>query len=291
MRARCPASAANLGPGFDVLAVALNRYVEVEIEPADSLIVRTEGEGAGLFDDAGHLAARVAIGVIGHDRLSITVRSQIPVARGMGSSAALAVAAAAAAGARDPIAVGAMVDGHPENAAASGRGGLIGAVSVRGEIEVVSMPLDETVSFVTVVPNKALSTSKARRSLPQTIPREDAVFNLGRMALLLGGLADLSLLRKEAGEDRLHQDYRTPLYPEAPTILLAMAQAGALTTFWSGSGSTLIGVTRVGDATPVVEGARAALDRLEMEAKVEVLRPDREGLVMGEAARLPFVAS
>ncbi|HEY1735003.1 MAG TPA: hypothetical protein VGG23_11175, partial [Acidimicrobiales bacterium] len=75
MRARAPASAANLGPGFDALALAVDRYVEVEVAPADRLTVRSEGEGAGLADDAGHLAARVAIDVIGHDRLAITVRS------------------------------------------------------------------------------------------------------------------------------------------------------------------------------------------------------------------------
>ena len=104
MRARAPASAANLGPGFDTLAVALDLYVEVEVESASRLIVRSEGEGEGLSDDPSHLAARVAIDVAGTDHLSITVRSQIPIARGLGSSAALAVAAAAAAGAEDPLA-------------------------------------------------------------------------------------------------------------------------------------------------------------------------------------------
>ena len=83
VRARAPASAANLGPGFDTLALALQLYVEVEVEPAQKLIVRAEGEGADLEDEAGHLAARVAIDVAGHDRLAITVRSEIPVARGL----------------------------------------------------------------------------------------------------------------------------------------------------------------------------------------------------------------
>src|SRR5579864_6001362 len=105
MRARAPASAANLGPGFDVLAVALDLYVEVDVEPASRLVVRSEGEGADLEEDDMHLAA--------------PVRSAIPVARGRGSSAALAVAAAAAAGWRDPLGVAARMHGHPENAAAS----------------------------------------------------------------------------------------------------------------------------------------------------------------------------
>ena len=120
------------GPGFDTLAVALECYVSVEVEEAPSLRVRTEGEGAGLFDDASHLAARVVAEVWGHDRFAVTVRSQIPVARGLGSSAALAAAAAAAAGADDPFAVAAAYDGHPENAAASVFGGLVAATMVEG---------------------------------------------------------------------------------------------------------------------------------------------------------------
>src|SRR3954452_8935838 len=119
MRARVPGSAANLGPGFDTLALALGIYVEVEISSASSLIMQTEGEGADLPADAGHLAARVAKEVIGHDRLAIHVKSSIPVSRGLGSSAALIVAAAAAAGVDDPLALASKMEGHPDNAAAS----------------------------------------------------------------------------------------------------------------------------------------------------------------------------
>src|ERR1700682_267129 len=107
MPARVPASSANLGPGFDTLALGVGLYVEVEVVPADRLIVRVEGEGRDLPTDHSHLAARVAMDVAGTEKLQISVRSQIPVARGLGSSAALAVAAAAAAGANDPLAVGA----------------------------------------------------------------------------------------------------------------------------------------------------------------------------------------
>ena len=122
MRARAPASSANLGPGFDVLAVALSAYVEVSVEPAPRLEVRATGYGADLPADATHLAARVAAHVTGHDRLAVEVVSDIPVGRGLGSSAALAVAAAAAAGAAEPFLYGVEIDGHPENAAASAFG-------------------------------------------------------------------------------------------------------------------------------------------------------------------------
>ena len=287
MRARAPASAANLGPGFDVLALALDRYVEVEVEPAPRLVVRTEGEGAGIADDAGHLAARVAIDVVGHDRLSVTVRSEVPVARGLGSSAALAAAAAAAAGARDPLAVAARTDGHPDNAAASVVGGLVAAAPVGGAIRVARMPLDPELVFVAAVPDRELSTADARQALPATVRRQDATFNLGRMALLLAGLADHRLLAPEAAEDRLHQAYRSPLFPEAPMLLAALVEGGALAACWSGAGPTLLGACTGAQAPSVAAAGRAALVAAGIPGEVLVLRPDLEGLVTGDAARLP----
>lgn len=285
MRARAPASAANLGPGFDVLAVALELYVEVEVEPANRLVLRTEGEGADLTADDTHLAARVAIEVAGHDRLAITVRSDIPVARGLGSSAALAVAAAAAAGSKDPLGVAARIDGHPENAAASVVGGLVVATTVKGAVRAVRMPLDPELTFVVVVPNRPLSTARARQALPAQVGRADAVFNLGRVGLLLAGLADRSLLRREATEDRLHQDFRSPLFPEAPQILARLTGAGALASCWSGAGPSLIGICGADRCQEVRSGAVAALEEIGVHGDVLVLRADLQGLVVGGDAR------
>jgi homoserine kinase len=289
VRARAPASAANLGPGFDALAVAVDRYVEVEVEPASRLIVRSEGEGAGMSDDAGHLAARVAIDVVGHDRISISVRSQIPVARGLGSSAALAAAAAAAAGARDPLAVAAHVDGHPENAAASVVGGLVVAGMVRGAVRVAKVPMDPALVLVAVVPDRSLPTAKARQVLPPQVSREDAAFNLGRMGMLLAGLADHRVLVREAAEDRLHQDYRAPLFPEAPMILSGLLDGGALAVCWSGAGPTLLGICTSTHAPAVRRAGQGALGDAGVPGRVLVLKPDRIGLVTGEEARLEAV--
>lgn len=280
MKARAPASAANLGPGFDVLALAVDLYVEVEIEPARKLSVRAEGEGADIADDASHLAARVAIDVAGHDRLAITVRSDIPVARGLGSSAALAAAAAAAAGSKDPLGVAARVDGHPENAAASVVGGLLAATTVKGAVRAVRLPLDAGLGLVAVVPDRALATARARQVLPQRVSRSDATFNLGRMALLLAGLADRALLVKEATEDRLHQDYRIPLFPEAPQLLTHFLSAGALAACWSGAGPTLIGLCDGGDAERLRLAMVKALPEHGVTGEVRVLHPDLEGLVV-----------
>jgi homoserine kinase len=280
VRARVPASSANLGPGFDVLALALDLYVEVEVEPAPRLTVRASGEGSDLAADATHLAASVAIDVAGHDRLSITVRSDIPVARGLGSSAALAVAAAAAAGARDPLAVAARVDGHPENAAASMVGGLVAATSVRGAVRAVRMPLDIGLVFVALVPERSLVTSRARQALPQQVSRTDATFNLGRLSLLLAGLADRSLLIREATEDRLHQDYRSPMFPEAPQLLARLVAAGALASCWSGAGPTLLGICDGADGESVRTQAEKAMADIGVPGRAMILRPDLEGLVV-----------
>jgi homoserine kinase len=226
--------------------------------------------------------------VLGHDRFSVTVRSQIPVARGMGSSAALAAAAAAAAGSDDPFTVAAAYDGHAENAAASVFGGLVAAASVEGVPVHAALPLADELEVVAIVPDRNLATPEARGVLSDHLTREDVVFNLGRMGLLVAGLADLDALRPAATEDQIHQPARTVLFPEAPALLAALVDAGALAACWSGAGPTLIGFVRAGSADAVRAAAGAALAEAAMEGKVLSLRPDRRGLVYGDEAEVPL---
>jgi homoserine kinase len=287
VRARAPASSANLGPGFDALAIALNRYIQVEVEPAASLSVRSEGQGADLCGDASHLAARVVADVLGHERFAVTVRSQIPVSRGLGSSAALAAAAAAAAGAEDPLAIAAVYDGHPENAAASVLGGLIVATMVEDRVQAAHLSLSEQLAFVAVVPDRSLTTADARRVLPDPVPRTDAIFNLGRMGLLLAGLAEPSVLTPAATGDRLHQEARASLFPEAPVLLAALVESGALASCWSGAGPTLLGLTTQSALENVGAAMMDALSALDFPAQVLQLQADRQGLVYGDEAELP----
>ena len=280
MRAKAPASSANLGPGFDTLALALGLYVEVEVDEAESFSLTAEGEGADLPGDESHLAARVVIGVVGHSRLSIRVRSEIPVGRGLGSSAALAAAAAAAAGSTDPLAVAAEVDGHPENAAASVAGGLVTATTIDGHAVVSPLDLDADLAFVVLIPDRLLPTKEARAALPSEVSHRDAAFNLGRMGLLVSGLADAARLRPEATEDRLHQNQRAPLYPEAAPMMAGLLEAGALASCWSGAGPTLLGICRRAAAAEVRHRGEAVMAAHGVPGRALVLDADRRGLTI-----------
>ena len=279
MRARVPASSANLGPGFDTLAVALSLYVEVSVEPADSFRVTSVGYGAGLFDDERHLGAQVARRVLGHTRFALHVDSNIPVSRGLGSSAALALAAAVAAGADDPLALATEVDGHAENAAASMYGGLVAASVVDHAVLARPLALDARWRFVVVVPEQELATADARRVLPASVPFEDAVHNLNAMGLLIAGLADEDAFVGEAMSDVLHQPYRMGLLPFAAPLLETMREAGARGACWSGAGSAMLGLCTRETEFAVAHAAREFLATQGIAGGVMALEADRTGLV------------
>jgi homoserine kinase len=279
MLARVPASSANLGPGFDALAVALTLYLEVTLEVADAFAITSEGFGAGQFDDERNLGARVAAEVLGHSNFVMHVKSEIPFSRGLGSSAALAVAAAVAAGATDPLAIGTGIDGHAENAAASLLGGLVVARSNDDGVVARSLALDDEWRFVVVIPDDELSTNDARGVLPDLVPFGDAIHNLSSMGLLLAGLADHDAWVAGAMEDVLHQPYRMGLLSFAQPLLTTLRDSGASGSCWSGAGSTMLGLATSERAEDVARAARTFLHDQGVAGVVQVLEADRTGLV------------
>ena len=232
----------------------------------------------------------MATEVLGHDRFAVTVRSQIPVARGLGSSAALAAAAAAAAGADDPFAVAAAYDGHPENAAASVFGGLVAATTVEGRPVHAPLPLSDDLAFVAVVPDRNLATPEARRRAardPHPRRRRLQPGPDGPPARRPGRPGGTS--SPAATEDRIHQPARTALFPEAPGLLRGLVDAGALAASWSGAGPTLIGIVRPGRRGHGACRGRGRARRVRAcPAGCWCSRADRRGLVYGDEAEVPL---
>lgn len=278
--ARVPASSANLGPGFDTLALAVKRYTEVTIRPADSFSITAVGQGSHFPAGPDHFAAKIAAGIIGHTRFSIHVSSEIPMTRGLGSSAAMSVAAAAAAGHPDPFSFTARLEGHADNAAAAVMGGFVTGAIVDGEGVGRRLPLDPALRFVIIIPDRHLRTSAARKVLPAKVPLDDAVFQLGRMGMLIAGMADHRLLVPTAAHDRIHQGQRGALFSEASHLLGAMVRAGALASCWSGAGPTLLGICTEHSVLRVLAAATAAMRELGVKGTAEQIESDLQGLVV-----------
>lgn len=249
-----PATAANLGPGFDALGLALELRDEVRVRAADAagVTVHVEGEGATTVPrDATHLVVRsvlAAYAALGQSPpgLVLWCTNRIPHGRGLGSSAAAAVAGVLAgralAGAADDrtaaLEVASDIEGHPDNAAACLLGGLTIAWSAP-EVRAVRVDPSPDLRAAVLVPEAELSTETARGLLPPAVPHADAAHTAGRAALLVEALTRRPDLLLDATEDRLHQTYRASAMP-ATADLLANLRAAGLAAVVSGAGPSVL---------------------------------------------------
>jgi homoserine kinase len=302
VRVRVPASTSNLGPGFDCLGLALDLYLEVVVERTDrGLSIENSGSSpsqATRGDDLVYAALARTLRRRGAPErgLRIVVRSEIPVARGLGSSAA-AILGGLLAGhllahgeAPDPptiLAEAVEIEGHPDNIAPALLGGLVAcAVTEQGRVHALRLPLPPDLGIVLVIPDVRVPTARARQILPAKVPLADAVFGLSRLALLLGSLAtgDLQGLR-EAMRDRLHQPHRLGLVPGLGGALEALAaEPGCLGAALSGSGPTLLAVVR-GDRDDLGGAATEVLRRHGVESRIRRVRPAPNGAAWERLAR------
>lgn len=314
-RVRVPASTSNLGAGFDSVGLALDRYVTATYDPGPGPL-RLERDDAVAAIDGGLAAVRrpshPADAPLDADLLTrafrkglgcrgvaefggvLGVHSDIPVARGLGSSGAAVVAgfALAAAAAGDELDRSTMLDqavqweGHPDNAAPALFGGLVAAArDGQGRSHAFPLPLSEDIDFAFAAPGVRVSTAQARTALPQHVAVDLAARGLGRLAALLRGLAlaDPSLIRI-GFFDELHVPHRLPLIPGAATALDAALEAGAWATTISGSGSGLIAVCPPGRAPDVAAAMADAFGHDPGDEGVVsfAVRPDRQGAQVGE---------
>lgn len=294
IRVRVPGSTANLGSGFDVLGLALGLYNTIEIEEiARGVELTVEGEGADHLQRNAErsLVVRAARAAFAHlgvtpPGLRIHLKNEIPLKRGLGSSGTAClggiVGAAALIGRPlsppDILRLALPLEGHPDNITPSLVGGLTATCVSEGAVRYVKIPIPKAIQVVAVIPDRELSTAEARRALPPQVPLADAVYNVGRAAMLVGALVtgDLSLL-DEATRDRLHQPYRAKLLPGMDEVLETGRRAGALAAFLSGAGSTVVALVDR-DAEAVGREMVDAWARQGIRAQVKVLTIDLEGV-------------
>ncbi|WP_084038229.1 homoserine kinase [Demequina sp. NBRC 110053] len=257
VRVSVPATAGNLGPGFDALGMALGVSDEIEVRAVatSSVAIQIEGEGAdSLPRDETHLvvrALREALDQVGASQVGLAIRAinRIPHGRGLGSSAAAVVAGISAARGliAEPEALSAEIaldiatrfEGHPDNAAPAIYGGATVAWSDESGAHAVPLQVAEEIETAVLIPGSVLPTKQARSVLPSRVPHEDAAFNAGRAALLVNALAGRPEDLFAATEDRLHQQYRADVMAAAPAMIERLRGQG-LAAVVSGAGPSVL---------------------------------------------------
>ncbi len=291
---KVPATSANLGPGFDALGLALDLWNETKFTPADKFSLHIEGEGANrlapnqknlivrsmqkVYDAAGKQMSPVCIHCI----------NRIPLASGLGSSAAAIITGLLGANAMldnplsstDILTLATEIEGHPDNVAPALMGGLV--VSTMNESKVVArkiigaqhvVPLCVTITL----PDFNFPTKQARAALPKHVSMKDAVHNISRAVLVIEAFrnGDLDLLGKVM-DDVLHQPYRLPLIPGAREAMDAAKKAGASAAALSGAGPSLIAFSAKQDAN-IGEAMKRAFESVGLSARVFELGISEEG--------------
>jgi homoserine kinase len=244
---RVPASSANLGPGYDVLAAALSLYLEVEVEETGSFSVEAKGLDVPL--DRSNLCVRAFEWLRPADEIAFRIRSEVPLAAGLGSSAAAIVAGLLAADHLYELAMeredllnhAAVVEGHPDNVAAALYGGFVVCSNNDGAVTATRLEPPQGVEGVLVIPAEQMPTEEARDAVPSEVPIADAVANVAAVSDLIIGIqrSDLTLIGRGLA-DRLHQPHRAHLYPRSMEVVANAPRLGAIGATISGAGPSVL---------------------------------------------------
>lgn len=273
---KVPATSANLGPGFDCMGMALNLYNTVTLERSDRFAIEIEGQGAkdlsrgedNLLYQAAHAIYQRAGRPV--PALRLRCRNEFPPNRGLGSSAAAIVGGLVAAQAleetslsqQELLELAVFLEGHPDNVTPALLGGFQIVVSDGLELITSPVPVQRELRAVLFIPDLEMPTKRARAILSQEVSRFDAVYNIGRAAMLVLALSrgQMDLLRV-ATQDRLHQPARESIFPNMGRLFDAAREAGAAGVFLSGAGPTILALTKKN--TRAIGSALAAAARRE----------------------------
>lgn len=291
-----PASSANMGPGFDALALALGLYTTVDLVTTDDdeprMVKGPELAGGTnlVLVALQTLAAAIDRGLPG---CRISVRSDIPLARGLGSSAAAIVAGLVAANRLfdDPLddmgilRLAVEIEGHGDNVAAALFGGVALVVPASDRIVYRNLPVGGPLRAVVFIPEQTGLTREARAVVPDEISRADAVANAARCALLTAALTsgEFTLLG-EAMTDRLHQPFRAALYPYLPEIIDSVRCAGAYGASLSGAGPAVLALAPPHQASQVAAAMTVTAGIAGVAGQAVELDIDSTGAVTTEVA-------
>jgi len=298
IKIQVPATTANLGPGFDCLGLALKLYLKLEIEEIEEgLVIEYQGEGAEKFSakkkedtliwKSINLVLKRTHKDIHKRGLKIRVFNEIPITRGLGSSASAIIGGIVGAAKfynidlsnREMLELALSLEGHMDNIVPALIGGLTLAYKTgREEIKWtrIKTPLDLRV--VVAIPDFTLNTKEMRKALPQKVALPEAVFNLSRSALLVNTLqnSDWDVLA-EAMEDRLHQPYRAPFIPGIEDMFSQIKKTGLAGVALSGSGPSVVSLTKKGSEEAIGKIMKKAFLSTGITCRILVLEADLEG--------------
>ena len=296
IKIQVPATTANLGPGFDCLGLALKLYLNLEIEEIEEgLVIEYQGEGAEKFSAKKNTLIGKSVELVlkkaGWDKskkgLKIKVFNQIPITRGLGSSASAIIGGIVGVARlyninltnREMLELALSLEGHMDNIVPALIGGFTLAYKTSQE-EIkwakIKTPLDLRV--VVAIPDFTLSTGEMRKALPQKVTLPEAVFNLSRSALLVNALqnSDWDMLA-EAMEDRLHQPYRVPFIPGIEDMFVKIKKTGLAGVALSGSGPSVVSLTKKGREETISKIMKDAFLNAGITCRVLILEADLEG--------------
>lgn len=288
IRIRVPATSANIGPGFDCLGVALSIYNEFYFEKTDSgLVIEGCQDEFKNENNLVYTSFNKTLCMLNHPTKGIRIvfKTNIPVSRGLGSSASCIVAGVAAAGAfaginlskEEVLNIAAGMEGHPDNVTPAVMGGMTVSVMEKGRVYYSGVNLPQNLEFCALVPDFRLSTELSRSQLPEFVPLRDGAYNAGRASLLVAALnSGKTELIPVAVKDMLHENYRKGLIEDYDHVVGSCISSGALTAFLSGAGPTIMCIIKKEDKS-FMEKIYCHLKQLRHKWTAIGLKPDFTG--------------